>query len=423
MTRKIPGFKASIRRMDALLAHYASRPALLDALNALVILDGCAALGDGGPQTAGAESPTLTSLALAHLRAERGRARPVPALTLEEMFDRKLDTYRPEQTRGAATMRRAKKVFCRALGGGTPLAGVTPGMVRRVLAKCGSAVTRNHLLLNFKTAANLARKQRLAAASPAAGIAPERVEWKEPAFFAPDRVERIMRIAEAHPGALDSGIGAFLALGFFAGVRTAEILRARWEDLDLAGGVLRIPKPKGWTRGTKPRLVELEPNAVAWLSSWRDWTAKHGRSPAGRIVRDAHDIQRWKALRLAPEGLSWGGEAGNGGRKPPSPRKLRATGEATSRSPSAGESGRRSNIPRHTYATMHVAAFRDAAATALDLGHSGGIRLLEKHYRGLVSQAVAEPYWRIMPSCEPAPPEPRPGRGHRTDLARKPPPA
>ena len=64
-----------------------------------------------------------------------------------------------------------------------------------------------------------------------------------------------------------------LALGFLAGVRTAEIHRARWEDLDLEAGAFRVPRPKGWTRGQKPRLVELEPGAVAWLRRWRDWTA------------------------------------------------------------------------------------------------------------------------------------------------------
>ncbi len=52
---------------------------------------------------------------------------------------------------------------------------------------------------------------------------------------------------------------------------------------------------------------------------------------------------------------------------------------------------------RHTYATMHVGAFRDAAATALNLGHGHSTAMLEQHYRGLVAKDVAERYWAIMP--------------------------
>ena len=78
---------------------------------------------------------------------------------------------------------------------------------------------------------------------------------------------------------------------------------------------------------------------------------------------------------------------------------------------------RSGNVMRHTYATMHVAAFRDAAATALNLGHAGGTELLERHYRGIVPKAVADAYWRILPSPAPLPPpEPLPGRGFRSDL-------
>ena len=175
------------------------------------------------------------------------------------------------------------------------------------------------------------------------------------------KVERILRMAEAHPGDHRAAAGMRLSLGFFAGVRSVEAERASWEDLDLDGAVLRIPLPKGFTRGRKPRLVELEPGAVAWLRLWRDWTAAHAGAAAGRIVRDEHELRNWKALRLAPSGLSW-----------------------------------TDNAARHTYATMHVGAFRNAAATALNLGHLRGTDLLDRHYRGLVP----------------------PGRGFRSDLKR-----
>ena len=369
---RAPSFKASVVRLDALLARYASRPGLLDALNARTIL------GDG------AAAPTLTELALEHLRRERGRGRAAPPLTVDELFALRIESFAPVQKRTIQSTGVARRFFRRALGADTPVAELSREDVLRALDRHRHPRTWNAYFTLLRSACNWAVKRKLIDASPMDGLRPKRIDWKEPVFLPPDRVERIFRTAEAHPGAVESGVGACLALGFLAGVRTAEILRARWEDLDLDGAVLRIPLPKGFTRGRKPRLVELEPGAVAWLRLWRDWTAAHAGAAAGRIVRDEHELRNWKALRLAPSGLSW-----------------------------------TDNAARHTYATMHVGAFRNAAATALNLGHLRGTDLLDRHYRGLVPQAVAKTYWRILPSPAPLPPpEPLPGRGFRSDLKR-----
>ena len=47
---------------------------------------------------------------------------------------------------------------------------------------------------------------------------------------------------------------------------------------------------------------------------------------------------------------------------------------------------------------MHLAKYQDAAKTALQLGHSGGIYILLDHYRTLATPQEAEKYWAIMPS-------------------------
>lgn len=372
----------SIVRLGRLLSRYASSPGLLDALNALSILS-------RGPDGAGG-APSLTELVLEHLRREKGRGRAVPRLSVEELFERRLAAFGRGQVRSAAAAKRAGRYFCRRLGAATPVADLSADAIREALARFRVPATYNSYLRQLKSALNLAVAERELESSPASSVFPMRETWKEPAFFDAGRVERIFRILEAHPGAAESGVGAFLTLGFFAGVRSAEILRARWEDIDLEGAVVRIPHPKGHARGRRPRLVELEPNAAAWLRLWRDWTAAHLGSAAGPIVRDEHDVRNWKALRLAPENLSWGNDAAH-------------------------------NAPRHTYATMHVAAFRDAAATALNLGHVRGTAILERHYRGLATRAEGEAYWKIRPSPRPpAPPEPLPGQGRRSDLRHRP---
>lgn len=371
---RIPAYRKSIAKADALLARYAGRPSLLDALNAIAILEGVDS------------APSLTELALERIRAEKGSARTMPGVTLGELFDRKIATYAPDQKRSVCGLRCARRFFCRHLGADTPVAAIRPDDFRRALDRIGVPRTRNSVRCRLRLVFNWAVSEGLVDSSPVAGIPPVRVDWKEPSFFRPDRVERIMRAAEAHPGPVSAAIGMQLALGFFAGIRTAEILRARWEDIRPEERIVRVPRPKGFTRGRKPRLVELEENAAAWLARWRDWTLEHGGPSAGPVVAKRRELQAWKSRHLAPAGDSWGNDAAH-------------------------------NVMRHTYATMHVGAFRDAAATALNLGHARGTDILDRHYRGLVPRSVAKTYWDILPSPAPLPPpEPEHGRGYRSDL-------
>ncbi|MBQ9727645.1 MAG: tyrosine-type recombinase/integrase [Kiritimatiellae bacterium] len=375
--KRIPSCRKAAAKADRLLAGCASAAALADALHAIAVLDAV-------PGAA-----TLTELAARHLRGAGKAARTRPPLTLRAMFELRRERYAPAQRRSIGALECAERFFCRKLGPETEVAGLTDAQVEKALAEFGSADSWNSLFRRLRLCLNWAAREKLVERSPLRTLGPRRVDWREPAHFLPDRVERIMRTAEAHPGPLEGAVGASLALGFFAGVRTVEILRARWEDLDLEAGTLRIPRPKGYTNGRRPRLVELEANAVAWLRLWRGWTAAATAArPAGRIVAQPFRLLEWKKKWLEPAGLSWGNDAAH-------------------------------NVMRHTYATMHVGAFRNAAATALNLGHGRGTDLLERHYRGLVPRAVAQAHWRILPSASPPPPpEPLPGRGRRTDIGR-----
>jgi hypothetical protein len=56
--------------------------------------------------------------------------------------------------------------------------------------------------------------------------------------------------------------------------------------------------------------------------------------------------------------------------------------------------------PRKTFASMHYAAYQDAAKLAAILGHTGGLDILFRHYRGLVKKTEAERYWKMRPVVE-----------------------
>jgi integrase len=52
---------------------------------------------------------------------------------------------------------------------------------------------------------------------------------------------------------------------------------------------------------------------------------------------------------------------------------------------------------RHSFASYHLARFNDAAALALELGHTSA-QLVFQHYRQLVKPKQAERYWKITPA-------------------------
>lgn len=232
--------------------------------------------------------------------------------------------------------------------------------IEAVLALCAHPCTWNGMRATARAFFRWCVRRRLLRISPADDIDPRPEPRREPHFHAPDAVRRIFRAATARD--TDPAVGVFLALGFFCGMRTSEIRRAVRRDIDLADGTVRVPVPKGYWRGTSPRLIQARPNAVAWLR----YFLPPGLPPDAPVAATPHALREWKAARLEPLGLSWGRDT------------LR-------------------NVMRHTACTMHVAAFRNLAETQLMLGHSAGSGITVRHYLGLASRRMGEEYWAIVP--------------------------
>jgi integrase len=55
------------------------------------------------------------------------------------------------------------------------------------------------------------------------------------------------------------------------------------------------------------------------------------------------------------------------------------------------------NALRHSFASYHLAKFNNAAALALELGHTNS-NLVFQHYRQLVKPKQSERYWKIVPA-------------------------
>ena len=57
------------------------------------------------------------------------------------------------------------------------------------------------------------------------------------------------------------------------------------------------------------------------------------------------------------------------------------------------------NVLRHSFASYHLAHFKNAAQTAAELGHAGAA-MLYQHYRELVKPDDAARWWQIMPPAD-----------------------
>ncbi len=142
-----------------------------------------------------------------------------------------------------------------------------------------------------------------------------------------------------------------VAIGAFAGLRSAEIEKLDWQEVDLAGGHIEVTAAKSKTR--KRRLVPIAPNLAKWLQ------------PVAKV-----------AGRVAPIGL----------RKRLDAAKARA----------GLLKGWPQNALRHSYGTYRLAECADAARVSLEMGNSPA--MVFAHYRELTTPAAANRYWEIAPA-------------------------
>ena len=55
------------------------------------------------------------------------------------------------------------------------------------------------------------------------------------------------------------------------------------------------------------------------------------------------------------------------------------------------------NAPRHSFASYHLAHFKNAESLALEMGHQD-TKMIHEHYKALVTERSAKNYWAITPA-------------------------
>jgi len=227
---------------------------------------------------------------------------------------------------------------------GQPVAMITSAEIDDFLRSIPfSALTRNHYRRLVVLAFNFAVRAGYATANPAMGAAKAKVVGKAPGILTITETARLLEAASPN-------ILPCLAVGAFAGLRRAEIERLDWSEIDFESGLIEVKAEKSKT--AQRRFVTMQPNLREWLLSVRKHRGPITPDDFNELfveAREAAGIKEW------PE-----------------------------------------NALRHSFASYHLAHFKNAASTALELGHHDS-RVTFAHYRELVRPKEAARYWNIKP--------------------------
>lgn len=158
-----------------------------------------------------------------------------------------------------------------------------------------------------------------------------------------------------------------LALGAFCGVRTAELHRLRWQDVDFAERhvVVGVDQAKTASR----RIVPMPDNLLAWLEPYRRKTGLVWPS-SPEIFNDAQQDTA-KAAQAAENEL-----AAKENRKPL-------------------DLHWRKNGLRHSFCSYRLAVVKDSGQVALEAGNSA--QVVFRHYRQAVTEKDGTAYFAVSP--------------------------
>jgi len=210
--------------------------------------------------------------------------------------------------------------------GGLKLGAITKNDMRRVLGTCGNwAEKQGHLLKG---------------SSPFPGMVRYKETKSDVSIFTPENIASLLKKA-------DAALRPYLALGAFAGLRTAEFQRLDWSEIDLDRGYITVAASKAKTR--QRRLVPISDNLKLWLTPIR--------KASGPVC--LHTCPQHAARTLC-EGFSW---AKNG--------------------------------LRHSFISYRLAILHDTARVALEAGNSPEV--IFGHYRELVTPEAAKAWFGVQP--------------------------
>ena len=235
---------------------------------------------------------------------------------------------------------------------GKPVAGITSPQIDEWLRSLSdkdtgkrlSPVTRNNFRRVLIVAFNFAQRRGYCVDNPAKQSAEAKEIESAVGILTVEQTARLLERAVPE-------LVPYIAIGAFAGLRRAELERLDWKEMDLEYSLIEVTAAKA--KSARRRFVDIQPNLAKWLQ------------PHARL---------------------------SGNVTPPKFREL-----LDSAREAAGIDNWPQNALRHSFASYHLAHFKDQNALALQLGHTKS-DLVFQHYRQLVKPKQAEQYWNITPA-------------------------
>ena len=206
-------------------------------------------------------------------------------------------------------------------------------------------LTRNHYRQVVVLAFNFAVRAGYATANPAARAAKAKVVGQAPEILSVSEAASLLEAAT-------SDVLPYIAIGLFAGLRRAELERLDWSEIDFDSGLIEVTAQNSKT--AQRRFVTMQPNLRDWLLPLRQHK--------GNVTPQNCFRELFEQARAAARITEWP-----------------------------------DNALRHSFASYHLAHFKNAASTALEVGHHDS-RITFAHYRELVKPKDAERYWSIRPA-------------------------
>ncbi len=210
---------------------------------------------------------------------------------------------------------------------GLKLGPATKNNARRVLGTCGAwAEKQGYLLKGYNPFCGMGRYKEIKS-----GVS----------IFIPKQIAALLNNAS-------EPLRPYLAIGAFAGLRTAELKRLDWSEIDLGRGYITVAADKAKTQ--RRRLVPISDNLKLWLAPLRE--------ESGPVCAHADPQQ---AAERAGRGMVW---AKNG--------------------------------LRHSFISYRLALLHDTARVALEAGNSP--QVIFSHYRELVTPEAAQAWFEVRPT-------------------------
>jgi integrase len=207
-----------------------------------------------------------------------------------------------------------------------------------------SATTRNNIRLRLSKFFKYARKKLWIEESPIGEVDKAKIQrTKEPCIYTPEQASSILLHA-------DHNLVPFFAIGLFAGLRTSEIERLDWNNVDFRKRHIKIAAAN--TKTAQKRFVPMSDNLVAWLAPYAQ--------AQGQVAPHCDEGRRKQVRERAG---------------------IPAKGMA--------------NAARHSYCSYKFAVNKELGECAKAAGNSPTVFLA--NYNHLVEESEGERYFAIFP--------------------------